>query len=297
MADRSELATKILKDVSRSFYLSIQFLPSNFRSPISIGYLLARASDTIADSGNLEIEIRKSLLAKFLPWLENSSTLSIPKLLGLSEPESRLMLRLEEVKSRYCALPSQHRHSVRSVLTTIIAGQQWDLERFCSDSIVTLENEVELKTYAYQVAGSVGEFWTRVGFSNDNEFSNLSEERLTNLGVNFGSGLQLINILRDVREDLDRGRCYLPTQPTPDALMSERDQWIQIARDGLSDGVKYADSLNGKRLRFATVLPAFIGWETLEMIEKSGWDDWNQALKIKRADVRRLAWKALKFAL
>nr|MBR9810877.1 squalene/phytoene synthase family protein [bacterium] len=46
-----DLSRKVLKDVSRSFYLSLRFLPKGFRAPTSIGYLLARASDTIADVG------------------------------------------------------------------------------------------------------------------------------------------------------------------------------------------------------------------------------------------------------
>ena len=44
--------------VSRSFYLSISILPKPLRDPVALGYLLARASDTIADTAELPREGR-----------------------------------------------------------------------------------------------------------------------------------------------------------------------------------------------------------------------------------------------
>ena len=45
-----ELLGKVLKDVSRAFYLSMRILPASCRPAISVGYLLARAADTLADN-------------------------------------------------------------------------------------------------------------------------------------------------------------------------------------------------------------------------------------------------------
>jgi farnesyl-diphosphate farnesyltransferase len=47
---RAELETEVLKGVSRSFYLSLRLLPLPMRRAAGIAYLLARTSDTIADS-------------------------------------------------------------------------------------------------------------------------------------------------------------------------------------------------------------------------------------------------------
>src|SRR5207248_3030748 len=52
------LRGSILASASRSFYLSIRLLPKKLRDPVSLGYLLARASDTIADTTELPIELR-----------------------------------------------------------------------------------------------------------------------------------------------------------------------------------------------------------------------------------------------
>src|SRR5690242_13364728 len=59
------LQTTILRSVSRSFYLSIRFLPSQLREPVALAYLLARTTDTVADTagipGNVRVEALKML--------------------------------------------------------------------------------------------------------------------------------------------------------------------------------------------------------------------------------------------
>src|SRR5947209_5395214 len=58
----SALRGSILASVSRSFYLSIRLLPKKLRDPVSLGYLLARASDTIADTTEVPIDLRTEKL-------------------------------------------------------------------------------------------------------------------------------------------------------------------------------------------------------------------------------------------
>ena len=55
-----DLLGNLLRQVSRSFYLSLAILPSTLREPIGLAYLLARAADTIADT---ELVARKDRLA------------------------------------------------------------------------------------------------------------------------------------------------------------------------------------------------------------------------------------------
>src|SRR5256885_4103837 len=58
----STLRRSILSRVSRSFYLSIRLLPKKLRDPVSLGYLLARASDTIADTADILVALRMEKL-------------------------------------------------------------------------------------------------------------------------------------------------------------------------------------------------------------------------------------------
>lgn len=291
------LLTGVLKEVSRSFYLSLRFLPGGFRAPVSLGYLLARASDTIADAGEWSVVERRELLNRFVSLVNGGPLLSISEDGGLPEGEMVLMRRLDECVAGLGELPEWQQISVRKVVGIITQGQEWDLDRFEGEGMVGLKNDVELRDYTYRVAGCVGEFWTEIGFGVDPGFANAAREDMLTWGQAFGRSLQLINILRDVPEDLENGRCYLPGAKTEDELLKQRQRWIDEAREGLDQAELYAAALNGKRLRFATVLPAMIGRETLDRLEKADWEAWQARVKVSRKEVYRLMAKAMRFAL
>ena len=56
------LLTTLLRDVSRSFYLTLRVLPSRVRTPIGLAYLLARATDTLADASSVPVDVRRRAL-------------------------------------------------------------------------------------------------------------------------------------------------------------------------------------------------------------------------------------------
>ena len=57
-----QLRGSILRSVSRTFYLSVRILPKRLRDPVALAYLLARASDTVADTTELSVELRAEKL-------------------------------------------------------------------------------------------------------------------------------------------------------------------------------------------------------------------------------------------
>src|SRR5436190_22716039 len=59
---RRRLQRVILRSVSRSFYLSIRFLPAQLREPIALAYLLARTTDTVADTAGISTNVRTEAL-------------------------------------------------------------------------------------------------------------------------------------------------------------------------------------------------------------------------------------------
>jgi len=61
-AAKSDLLGSLLKNVSRSFYLTLRVLPLGLREPIGLAYLLARAADTIADTSLIPPARRLELL-------------------------------------------------------------------------------------------------------------------------------------------------------------------------------------------------------------------------------------------
>jgi len=298
VARHSRLETQVLKDVSRSFYLSLRFLPRNFRPAASLGYLLARASDTFADATIWSVAERKELLEGFRGYVLEGTGFSAPEHTeGLPDGERILLGHLEACIEALAGLSVAEQKSIRKVVGIITEGQKWDLVRFEGPGVTGLKSDDELRRYTYQVAGCVGEFWTEIGFETDDDFATKPQDEMKELGRAYGRSLQLINILRDVPEDLKNGRCYLPNVTGREELMAARGPWIAEAMAGLDSAENYASALNGKRMRFATILPALIGRETLLILQDSSWEEWEKKVKVTRPEVRRMMWQAMKFAL
>src|ERR1035437_4249784 len=204
MAQASEeLLGGLLKEVSRSFYLTLRVLPGKIRAPIGLAYLLARTTDTIADTELVALEqrlealrhLRERVLGQratpldFGALAQRQASRAGGGLLGICEASLALLE----------GMPPADRQLVREVLNTITSGQELDLRRFAgaaAGTLVALRTEEELDDYTYRVAGCVGEFWTRMCRAHLFPQAPLDDAFLLANGVRFGKGLQLVNILR-----------------------------------------------------------------------------------------------------
>lgn len=253
----------LLESVSRSFYLTLRALPGKLREPIGLAYLLARASDTIADTPEAPVDVR----LKHLTALRDGRVLE-QEIFPSTPAESELLRRLNEALVTLQQSPD--RREIEWVLERIIRGQELDLLR------PVLGSEEEVEEYTYLVAGCVGEFWTRLCFKHLSNFSLRSPAEMERLGVHFGKGLQLVNILRDRLVDAQHGRCYLsgPTVPT----------WIIRARRYLNDASEYISAIRNIRLRYACILPWHLGVKTLDSLEQH--PD-HERVKVPRSQVRK----------
>lgn len=308
-----DLLTRLLRQVSRSFYLTLRVLPGAIGPQIGLAYLLARATDTIADTEIVSPEQRvDALRALREAILRDAEGAGLRERLGDFArhqglpAERELLERLGEALALLGELSSDDQQRVREVLATITSGQQLDLERFSRASgqqIVALANGAELDDYTYRVAGCVGEFWTKMCRAHLFPHAAIDDARLLADGVRFGKGLQLVNILRDLPRDLRQGRCYLPADelavaglaPT-DLLDSRREsrlrpvynRWLDLAHAHLAAGWDYTNSLPGgcTRVRLACAWPILIGVKTLGRLRAGNVLDADQRIKISRADVR-----------
>jgi len=275
----------LLKGVSRSFYLSLRLLPRPMRGAASLGYLLARVSDTLADTATAPAAARLSNLEAFsraisgmgrLPQWDVSIINSVTDLRekSLLESTDKLSAWLERLPQNEAAL-------VREVVGIIISGQKLDIERFGSAIAghpVCLADDAELEDYTWRVAGCVGAFWTKLGFLTlGGSFSKQAPDPLITQGITYGKGLQLVNILRDMAADLAMGRSYLP--------VAARERWINIADDRIGEGFKYAEALDTRRLRAASVLPAMLARETLKLLHQAGPEAMKKRVKVPRRHV------------
>ena len=195
----------VLRSVSRSFYLSIRLLPATLRDPIALAYLLARATDTIADTADVDAKLREESLRKLARAIQGNATEG--DILDLrhsfaplqkNEAERSLIESLPIVLKWLDQVPKDDRADVRIVLEKINRGQSLDVQRFGQkNGVRALSTETELDEYTYLVAGCVGEFWTDLCFHHLPKFAERSTEEMRTFGRAYGQGLQLINILRD----------------------------------------------------------------------------------------------------
>jgi len=304
-----QLRGSILRSVSRTFYLSVRILPKRLRDPVALAYLLARASDTVADTTDLSAELRAEKLRVLARGIQgealgdaivNLSASFVP--LQKDESERALIESLQDCLDWLEQSDVTDREEIRAVLENINRGQLLDLERFRDrNKVIAIETAADLDEYTYLVAGSAGEFWTRLCFRHMRNFATRSESEMLDLGKRYGMGLQLINILRDAGADLRAGRCYFPNEELaaarmePSQIMREPERflpiyrkWREKAERGVEAGIQYSRAVRNRRVRAATVLPALIGARTLALLRDAGATTLHRKIKVPRRDVRSI---------
>lgn len=302
----------LLEAVSRSFYLTVKVLPGRVREPVALAYLLARATDTVADTEAVAVEGRLDCLRLLRERIASTQTTPLPAG-SFAEAQSadgeRLLLnRLEALIELLEHEPPELRDPIRVVLATITSGQELDLVRFRdadAQHLVALETDAELDDYTYRVAGCVGEFWTDICRSQLFPKVWVDLKSLLARSVRFGKGLQLVNILRDVPADLRQGRCYLPAKAlaghglTPADLLDAANgprfrplftHYLQLAEAHLESGWTYTTLLPYRllRLRLACAWPLLIGIRTLARLRVGNVLDATQRIKVNRGEVRSI---------
>jgi len=307
----------LLKATSRSFYLTLRVLPARVRPQIGLAYLLARTTDTIADT-------------ELVPPAQRIHALQIlrERILGLraqpgnftdlaqhqGPPAEKLLLeKVEEILALLKTLSPADLKLVRDVLSIITSGQELDLRRFASASaekIIALEAAAELDDYTYRVAGCVGEFWTKICRAHLFPNTRLDEKQFIADGIRFGKGLQLVNILRDLPADLKKGRCYLPAQRLDEAgLIAEAllssamakkflplfHEYLDKAESHLRAGWRYTNTLPFAqfRVRLACAWPILIGVRTIEKLRAAGVIELQQRVKVSRGEMRGILLRSM----
>jgi len=318
MADGSnQLLTAILRDVSRSFYLTLRILPARIRPQIGLAYLLARIADTIADTELVPVQERLGSLQVLRERIQGlrSDPIECGAITGhQGSPAERVLLNnCEPALQALQKLAPVDRDLVRDVLQTITSGQELDLRRFegaAAQHVIALRTDAELDDYTYRVAGCVGEFWTRICRAHLFPNVPLNEAELLAKGVRFGKGLQLVNILRDLPKDLRQGRCYLPAeelallQLRPAELLDAKNEvvmrplyekYLARAEDHLEQGWSYTNALPRRcfRVRLACAWPVLIGLDTIKLLRGNNVLASPVPIKINRQRVKQLMWRSV----
>jgi farnesyl-diphosphate farnesyltransferase len=244
----------LLKRVARSFQLSLRILPAPLRPALSLAYMLARASDTIADASTAP-DFQRLALLRGLPDLFPDKSPD----LGLSGAERELLNLMPRLLEALKTLPE--REEIIAQWRIILEGQIFDVERFVASSSETPAAPLtpeELEKYTYLVAGSVGEFWTRLCFKHVPDYSTKPLEEMLPLARRFGQALQFVNILRDRRSDADAGRIYIPDE----RFYVE----MQHVTELLQSASEYTVAIHPRALRAACALPLDLANQTVALV-------------------------------
>ncbi|HEX8710277.1 MAG TPA: phytoene/squalene synthase family protein [Terracidiphilus sp.] len=178
----------IARREARNFYYAFIALPMPRRNAICAVYAFMRQADDISDDESLPREVRRDHLDKWLTdWhkaCEAGRTVD-PVFRAVLDATQRFKIPL-------------------ALLDELVAGTAMDLNRGTSEAPDTYATFAELYRYCYLVASVVGLVCIRIFGYTDPAAEKLAEET--------GVAFQLTNILRDVAEDAERNRVYLPLE-------------------------------------------------------------------------------------
>ena len=310
---------KLLETTSRSFYPTLKYLPKKIRGQIGLLYLLARLADTIADSKHGETDVLLDLLNKYNDVAQGRST-KLPDFTDLAEiqtnpHEAELLMNAEDVIEGLSEYGEGDCQRILECLEIIVGGQVLDLQRFGTanegGNISSLTSNEELDDYAYRVAGCVGTFWSKMSLAHLMTLSPEKEKVFLEKGIQFGKALQMINILRDIPEDLRFGRCYIPSEALaehglePEDILGDSnletfrplyDSYLDLTNVHLEAATDYIRMLPDKqfRLKASCMLPVLIGQRTVTLLRTGNILDSDERIKVTRDEITSYARKLLR---
>lgn len=181
-----DIAHQTFAHHAKSFRLAANFLPKENIDDIAVVYHFCRMVDDAVDEAS-SIDAAHRNLNEILEQLHSNSPSSLDLFKG--------------VMARH--------HIPMHAVEALMQGCEGDLHP------VRVETAAELARYCYQVAGSVGEMMSPL--------LNVTSTEAAQYAIDLGLGMQLTNICRDVLEDAERGRVYVPNIWLSEAGLSTTD--------------------------------------------------------------------------
>lgn len=188
IAEAYATCRSIAKREAKNFYYSFRVLPQHKSDAMCAVYAFMRRADDISDDESRSIAERRNIMQQ---WLEawraarNGGPTDDPIFLALNDTQQRF------------TIPD-------ALLEELVQGTSMDLEPqpVSASGLQTFATFDDLYRYCYLVASVVGLVCIRIFGYSDLRAEKFAEET--------GVAFQLTNILRDVKEDVERGRVYLP---------------------------------------------------------------------------------------
>lgn len=215
----SDDAWRVLQETSRTFFLPISGLPAGLQESIASAYLCMRAIDEIEDHPHLGCAEKISLLRQVSQHLQVRTSVDDFPPNTFHSCFAPYQTYLPEVTlclaDWACLAPQQ------------IAPRIWEALAAMAERMANwvaagwrVQTEDDLDRYTYCVAGATGvllcDLWAWAG----------GEQLHRSAAIQFGRGLQAVNILRNREEDLARGVDLFPVEWTHEQM--HRYAWSQL---------------------------------------------------------------------
>jgi len=269
-----------LRNVSRTFALSIEQLPAALRDSVTIAYLLFRVSDCLEDHEQLAPHRKAELLRLWaqvlLGSIPPSSLTGAVANLDQNDPEVFVARHADQLIDRLHQLP----HPIQGTIIEHVHQTSLGMARW-QEHGPFVDTEEEMDDYMFEVAGRVGYMLTDL-FGWYSPFILNQKEKLRPLAREFGLALQTVNIIRGLRKDYERGWVFVPRtfyEPlglTRDSLFSQENNGAALqvvarladkAQAHLWHGLEYIMHIPRKhyRIRLACAWPLFFAIKTLAL--------------------------------
>jgi 15-cis-phytoene synthase len=219
VAEAYAVCRAIAKREAKNFYYAFRVLPKQKSDAMCAVYAFMRRADDISDDETKSVEQRREEMAEWVAsWRAARSG---------AETDDAVFVALSDTQRRYSISDE--------LLEQLVEGTAMDLEE-CPAGVMTLtatgpagvrvklqayETFADLYRYCYLVASVVGLVCIRI-FGYSDPAAELLAERT-------GVAFQLTNILRDVKEDAERGRVYIPQDMLHEFEVSNEDV-LELAR-------------------------------------------------------------------
>jgi len=288
-----------LRNVSRTFAISIEQLPTSLRDAVAIAYLMFRVSDCLEDNHELDRDRKAELLRLWAQVLDGET--SVTSLMGAvadldeNDPEVYVAQHVDQLLDKLHRLPQPNQETItHHVHQTSLGMARWQ------EHGPFVDTEEEMDDYMFEVAGRVGYLLTDL-FGWYSPFIEKQKDKLLPLAREFGLALQTVNIIRGMRKDYERGWVFVPRtfyEPlglTRDSLFAQENNAAALqviarladkAESHLRDGLQYIISIPRMhyRIRLACMWPLFFAIKTLAVSRDNVYVLLNEA-KITRVEV------------
>jgi len=260
---------RLFKESSRTFAIPITNLPGRLGETISIAYLCMRALDEIEDHVSLENQAKVALLRKISEKLQAYSfSGAVSKFHNLGKVLAPYRTILPEVTLR---LEEWLVNAPIDIVPRLVDASASIADRmaFWADRNWLIQSELDLNGYTFSVAGAVGllisDIWAW--------FDGSQLDRAC--AVNFGRGLQSVNILRNREEDLQRKVDFFPTGWSKKEMSAYARRHLELVKPGLK-------LMPAKAYEYLVKIPFLLAEATLDALETG-------QLKLTRQEVLHIS--------